>query len=95
MLVEQEVDKEGYADENDEEKLDRRNKVRVLKLKRLQKVGTSQRVETSNDTVMDDASNQGRMIDEIDQDDVVILEDDKEEDKVDESAQDQGRQAES
>nr|GFA91296.1 hypothetical protein [Tanacetum cinerariifolium] len=139
----QEVDKEGYADENDEEvnagdadegdvsaahgevptvteepsipsptpstpppqppqdipstvkKLERRNKVRVLKLRRLQKVGTSQRVETSDDTVMDDASNQGRMIDEMDQDDVVILEDDKEEDKVDESAQNQGRQAES
>nr|GEZ76540.1 hypothetical protein [Tanacetum cinerariifolium] len=45
------------------------------------KVGTSQRVETSDDTVMDDESNQGRMIAEIDQDDAVVLEDDKEEDK--------------
>nr|GEV23460.1 hypothetical protein [Tanacetum cinerariifolium] len=35
-------------------KLERRNKVKVLKLRRLQKVGTTQRVETSNDTVMDD-----------------------------------------
>nr|GEZ43652.1 hypothetical protein [Tanacetum cinerariifolium] len=43
-------------------KLKKRNKVRVLKLKRLQRVGTSQRVDTSDDTVMDDESNQGRMI---------------------------------
>nr|GFA60154.1 hypothetical protein [Tanacetum cinerariifolium] len=89
-------------------KLEKRNKVRVLKLRRLQKVETSQRVKTSNDTVMDDESNQGRMIAEMDQDDVVVLEDDKEEDrevtdaikdvkeaKVDESDQEQGRQAES
>nr|GEV86114.1 uncharacterized mitochondrial protein AtMg00810-like [Tanacetum cinerariifolium] len=73
-----------------------------------QKVGTSQRVETSDDTVMDDESNQGRMIAEMDHDDVVVLEDDKDEDRkvadvvkdveeatVDESAQDQRRQAES
>nr|GEU49355.1 ribonuclease H-like domain, reverse transcriptase, RNA-dependent DNA polymerase [Tanacetum cinerariifolium] len=66
------------------------------------------RVETSDETVLDDVSNQGRMIAEIDQDDDVVLEDDKEEDrevadavkdveeaKVDESAQDQGRIAES
>nr|GEZ97788.1 hypothetical protein [Tanacetum cinerariifolium] len=62
-------------------KLERRNKVRVLKLRRLQKVGTSQRVETSNETTMDDESNQGRMIAEMDQDDDVVLEDDKEDDK--------------
>nr|GFA06547.1 hypothetical protein [Tanacetum cinerariifolium] len=61
-------------------KLEWRNKVRVLKLRRLQKVRTSQRVETSNDTVMDDESIQGRMIAEIDQDDAVVLKDDKEED---------------
>nr|GEY01109.1 hypothetical protein [Tanacetum cinerariifolium] len=89
-------------------KLEKRNKVRVLKLRRLQRVGTSQRVETSNDTVMDDESNQGRMIAEMDQDDAIVLKDDKEDDKevvdavkdveeakVDESAKDQGRQAES
>nr|GEW10791.1 hypothetical protein [Tanacetum cinerariifolium] len=89
-------------------KLEKRNKVRVLKLRRLQKVGTSQRVETFDDIVMDDESNQGRMIAKIHQDDVVVLEDDKEEDKdvadaykdvkkdkVDESAKDQARQAES
>nr|GEY40021.1 hypothetical protein [Tanacetum cinerariifolium] len=89
-------------------KLERRNKVKVLQLRRLQKVRTSQRVETFDDTVMDDESNQGRMIAEMDQDDAVVLEDDKEEDrevtnaikdveepKVDESAQDQGRQGKS
>nr|GEW11168.1 hypothetical protein [Tanacetum cinerariifolium] len=89
-------------------KQEQRNKVRVLKLRRLQKVGTSQRVETSDDTIMDDESIQGRMIAEMDQDDVVVLEDDKAEDKdvanavkdaevakVDEIAQVQGRQAES
>nr|GEY50180.1 hypothetical protein [Tanacetum cinerariifolium] len=62
---------------------------------------TSQRVDTSKDTVMDDASNQGRIIDEIDKDDVIALMDDKEEDKKEEEAkvveddQVQGRQAKS
>nr|GEZ75859.1 hypothetical protein [Tanacetum cinerariifolium] len=59
-------------------KLEKRNKVRVLKLRRLQRVRTSQRVATSNDIVMDDESNQGRMIAKIDQDDAVVLKDDKE-----------------
>nr|GEU67917.1 hypothetical protein [Tanacetum cinerariifolium] len=58
--------------------------------------------------MMDDESTQGRMIAEMDQDDDVVLEDDKEDDKkvvdaikdvkeakVDERTQDQGRQAES
>nr|GEY95453.1 hypothetical protein [Tanacetum cinerariifolium] len=36
---------------------------------------------TSNDTMMDDESNQGRIIDEIDKDDVVVMMDEKEEDK--------------
>nr|GEY14751.1 hypothetical protein [Tanacetum cinerariifolium] len=82
-------------------RLEKENKARVLKLRRLQKVGTSQRVDTSNDTVMDDESNQEMMIDEMDKDDDVVLMDEKEEDKnveeakVDESAQVQGRQAES
>nr|GEW67417.1 putative ribonuclease H-like domain-containing protein [Tanacetum cinerariifolium] len=78
-------------------KLENKNKVRVLKLKSLQKVGTSQRVETFDDTVMDDESNQGRMIaemdqgdgriiDELDKDDDVALMDDKEEDKKEEEA---------
>nr|GEX33921.1 retrovirus-related Pol polyprotein from transposon TNT 1-94 [Tanacetum cinerariifolium] len=78
-------------------KLERRNKVRVLKLR------TTQRVETSDETVMDGVSNQGRMIAEMDQDADVVLEDDKEvvdavkdvQDDIDKSAQDQGRKAKS
>nr|GEW58906.1 hypothetical protein [Tanacetum cinerariifolium] len=62
-------------------KLEKMNKVRVLKLRRLQKVGTSQGVESFDDTVMDDESNQGRMIAEMDQDDAIVLDDDKEEDR--------------
>nr|GEX70160.1 hypothetical protein [Tanacetum cinerariifolium] len=62
-------------------KLEKGIKVRVLKLRRLQRVETSHRVDTSDDTMMDDESNQGRMIDEIDKDDVVVLMDEKEEDK--------------
>nr|GEX44861.1 hypothetical protein [Tanacetum cinerariifolium] len=52
----------------------------------LKKVGISQRINTSDDTVMEDASNHGRIIDEIDKDDVVALMDDKEEDKKEEKA---------
>nr|GEV10872.1 hypothetical protein [Tanacetum cinerariifolium] len=82
-------------------KLEKGNRVKVLKLRRLKKVGTSQRIVTSENTVMDDASNQGRIIDDLDKDDVVALMDDKEEDKREEEAkvveddQVQGRQAES
>nr|GFD21936.1 hypothetical protein [Tanacetum cinerariifolium] len=85
-------------------KLERRNKVKVLKLRRLQKVETTQRVETSDETVMDDVSNQGRMIAEMDQDADVVLEKAKEvaddvkadqDVKVDESVDIQGRQADS
>nr|GEU89579.1 hypothetical protein [Tanacetum cinerariifolium] len=82
-------------------KLEKGNRVRVLKLRRLKRVGTSQRVDTSEDTVMDDASNQERKIDEMDKDNVVALMDDKEKDKKEEEAkvvnddQVQGRQAKS
>nr|GEW26028.1 integrase, catalytic region, zinc finger, CCHC-type, peptidase aspartic, catalytic [Tanacetum cinerariifolium] len=85
-------------------KLERRNKVKVLKLRRLQKVGTGQGIETSDDTVMDDVSNQGRMISDMDADADVVLEEAKEvvvDAKVDQDAdvQDnvdiQGRTAES
>nr|GEU94020.1 hypothetical protein [Tanacetum cinerariifolium] len=63
---------------------------------------TSQRVETSDDTVMYDESNHRRMIAEMDQDDVVVLEDDKEEDSevadavkdVDEATEDETEQTE-
>nr|GEX33588.1 hypothetical protein [Tanacetum cinerariifolium] len=66
-------------------KLEKGNKVRVLKLRRLKRVGTSQRIDTSDDTVIDDESNQGRIIDEMNKDDDVDLMD-KEEDKKDEEA---------
>nr|GFA91899.1 hypothetical protein [Tanacetum cinerariifolium] len=114
MLVEQQVVEEGDDYGNDEtvnagdaikgdrvKKLERRNKVRVLKLRRLQKVGTSQRVKTSDETMMDDESNHGRIIAKMDQDADVVLEDDKEviddvkDVHVKKSAQDQGRIAES
>nr|GEZ37463.1 hypothetical protein [Tanacetum cinerariifolium] len=62
-------------------KLERGNKVKVLKLRRLKKVGTSQRIDTSDDTMIEDASNQGRMIDALDSDSGVALMDDKEEEK--------------
>nr|GEU43191.1 hypothetical protein [Tanacetum cinerariifolium] len=35
-------------------KLEKRNKLKVLKLRRLKRVGSAQRIDTSNDTVMDD-----------------------------------------
>nr|GEV69936.1 ribonuclease H-like domain-containing protein [Tanacetum cinerariifolium] len=80
-------------------KLERGNMVKVLNLRRLQKVVTTPRVEIFDETMMDDVSNQGRMIAEMDQDADVVLEDDKEvadevkdvQDDIDECAQDQGR----
>nr|GEV58840.1 copia protein [Tanacetum cinerariifolium] len=68
-------------------KLEKGNRVKMLKLQRLKRVGTLQRVNTSEDTVMDATSNQGRIIDELDKDDVVAFMDDKEEDKKDEEAE--------
>nr|GEV67184.1 hypothetical protein [Tanacetum cinerariifolium] len=65
-------------------KLEKGNGVKVLKLRRLKKVRTSQRINTSEDTVMADTSNQGRMIDDLDKDDVVALKDNKEEEKKEE-----------
>nr|GFA73565.1 hypothetical protein [Tanacetum cinerariifolium] len=59
-------------------KLARRNKVKVLKLRRFQKVRILQRIDTSDDTVMDDVSNQGRMIVDMDADADVVLEEAKE-----------------
>nr|GEV50453.1 integrase, catalytic region, zinc finger, CCHC-type, peptidase aspartic, catalytic [Tanacetum cinerariifolium] len=77
-------------------KLERRNKVKVLKLRRLQKVGTTRRVETSDDTVMGDISKQGRMIVEMDADDDVVIEKDKDvAADIGESAHNQERKAES
>nr|GEW37719.1 hypothetical protein [Tanacetum cinerariifolium] len=62
-------------------KLERANKVKTLKLRRLRKVGTSQRVDTSDDTIMEDVSNQERMINELDRDEGVALMCEKEEEK--------------
>nr|GEW30111.1 hypothetical protein [Tanacetum cinerariifolium] len=77
-------------------KLERRNKVKVLKLRRLKKVGTSQRIDSSDDTVMEDASNQGRRIDDLDKDDAIDKEAEKKakEAKVAGDDQVKGRQAE-
>nr|GEZ06512.1 hypothetical protein [Tanacetum cinerariifolium]GEZ19838.1 hypothetical protein [Tanacetum cinerariifolium] len=58
-------------------KLERANKVKVLKLRRLKKVRTSQRIKSSADTDMEDASNQGRMIADLDRDTGNALMDDE------------------
>nr|GEZ47429.1 hypothetical protein [Tanacetum cinerariifolium] len=58
-------------------KLDKTNMAKTLKLMRLRKVGTSQRVDTSDDTFMEDVSNQGRVIDR-DEDAVKEADDDRE-----------------
>nr|GFD44293.1 hypothetical protein [Tanacetum cinerariifolium] len=54
-------------------KLEKRNK--ASKIRRLHKVGTAQRIETSDDTVMDDASKQRRIIVNMDADKDVTLKD--------------------
>nr|GFD24028.1 hypothetical protein [Tanacetum cinerariifolium] len=56
-------------------KLERRNKLKVSKLKRLKRVGTAQRVDISKDTVMDDVSKQGEIIANMDADEDVTLKD--------------------
>nr|GEU51789.1 hypothetical protein [Tanacetum cinerariifolium] len=64
----------------------------------LRKVGTSQRVDTSDDTVMEDVSNQGRMIVELDKDEGAMLMNKKEETEevkdITGDAQVEGRQTE-
>nr|GEV47946.1 hypothetical protein [Tanacetum cinerariifolium] len=82
-------------------RLEKGHKVKVLKLRRLKKVGTSQRINTLDDTIMDDVSNQGRMIDELDKDKGVALMGEKEEEKKTKKVKDivgddqvEGRQAE-
>nr|GEW94213.1 hypothetical protein [Tanacetum cinerariifolium] len=56
-------------------KLKRRNKLKESKLRRLKRVGTTQRVDTSEDTVMDDVSKQERIIASMDADEDVTLKD--------------------
>nr|GEY01306.1 hypothetical protein [Tanacetum cinerariifolium] len=52
-------------------RLEKANKVKSLKLRRLRKVGASKRVESSDD--MEDVFNQGRMIDDLDKDEGIEL----------------------
>nr|GEZ52323.1 hypothetical protein [Tanacetum cinerariifolium] len=56
-------------------KLERRNKLKVSKLRKLKKVGTAQRVDISDDTIMDDVSKQRRIIADMDADVDVTLKD--------------------
>nr|GEW54317.1 putative ribonuclease H-like domain-containing protein [Tanacetum cinerariifolium] len=56
-------------------KLERRNKLKASKLRRLKKVGIAQKVKTSDDTVMDDISKQRRIIANMDADKDVTLKD--------------------
>nr|GEV55245.1 hypothetical protein [Tanacetum cinerariifolium] len=58
--------------------LEKKNKLKVSGLRRLRKVGTTQRIESSADTIMDDqedASKQGEIIANIDADEDVTLKD--------------------
>nr|GEV82732.1 hypothetical protein [Tanacetum cinerariifolium] len=83
-------------------KLERRNKLRVFKLRRLKKVRTSQRVNTSEDIVMDAVSKQERIIANMDGDKDITLKDVADiakevvvDAEIEESTYIQGRQAES
>nr|GFC55569.1 hypothetical protein [Tanacetum cinerariifolium] len=81
-------------------RLKKKKKLRVSGLKRLKKVGTTQRVESSVDTVMDDqedASKQGGIIELINTDEDVTLEDAETavDDEVEKNADVQGRLEES
>nr|GEX52120.1 hypothetical protein [Tanacetum cinerariifolium] len=58
-------------------KLKKRKKVKVLKLRRLKRIVSSQRINTSDDTVMDNVSNHGRMITGMDANADVVLEEAK------------------
>nr|GEV36915.1 retrovirus-related Pol polyprotein from transposon TNT 1-94 [Tanacetum cinerariifolium] len=53
------------------QRLERANKVKSFKLRRLKKVGASKRIESSDD--MEDVFNQGRMIDDLDKDEGIEL----------------------
>nr|GEV40401.1 hypothetical protein [Tanacetum cinerariifolium] len=81
-------------------KLEKRNKLKVLKLRRLKRVGSTQRIDTSDDTVMYDVSKQGGIIENINADEDVVLEDakdvaDEKSIDVEDNANIQGRTTES
>nr|GEV83577.1 putative ribonuclease H-like domain-containing protein [Tanacetum cinerariifolium] len=89
-----------HSTRNMVKKLERRNKLKVSKLKRLKRIGTAQRVDRSDDTVMDDVSKQGRIIADMDADVDVTLKDVADiakevtaDAEIEESAYVQGRQA--
>nr|GEW36940.1 hypothetical protein [Tanacetum cinerariifolium] len=88
------------GDDTRVKKLERANKVKTLKLRRLRKVGTSQRIKLSNDIDIEDASNQERMIAKLDRDTgVALMVDEGTENKVEDAQvavdeQVKGRQAE-
>nr|GEW38055.1 hypothetical protein [Tanacetum cinerariifolium] len=91
MLVAGEPEEQCDAEEELKtrvKKLEKANKIKALKLRRLRKVGTSQRVDTSDDTIIEDVSNQGRMIDELDRNEGVVLIGEKEEEKKAEKVKD-------
>nr|GFA98179.1 hypothetical protein [Tanacetum cinerariifolium] len=48
---------------------------KVSRLRRLKNVGTTQRVESTEDTIMDDVSKQGEIIANVDADEDVTLKD--------------------
>nr|GEU98425.1 hypothetical protein [Tanacetum cinerariifolium] len=77
--------------------LERRNKLKVLKLRRLKRIGSAQRIDTSDDTVMDDVSKQEGIIVNIDAYEDVVLEDAKDDQDADkdESADIHGRTSKS
>nr|GFB71237.1 hypothetical protein [Tanacetum cinerariifolium] len=56
-------------------RLEKTNKVKSSKLRRLRKVGASKQVESSDD--IEDVFNQGRMIDDMDKDKGIELDDSK------------------
>nr|GEW55019.1 hypothetical protein [Tanacetum cinerariifolium] len=68
--------------------LERANKVKTSKLTRLKKVGTSQRIKSSDE--MEDVFNQGRMIADLDKDEGIELVDDQVKDT--DTAKVEGRQ---
>nr|GEV79475.1 putative ribonuclease H-like domain-containing protein [Tanacetum cinerariifolium] len=83
---------------NLKKRLERRNKLKMSKLRGLKKVRTAQRVDTSDDTVMDDVSKQGEIKANMDADEDVTLKDVaavEKDDEVKKDANVQGRPAES
>nr|GEV04526.1 hypothetical protein [Tanacetum cinerariifolium] len=73
-------------------KLEKANKIKSSKLRRLKKGGTSQRIESSDD--MEDVFNQGRMIDDLDKNEGIELVDEQVKDTAEVEGRQTGKQAE-